>query len=73
MVLRFSAKEAIYKALDPWVRRYVAFREVDLTPLPDGTARVTMRLPEGAFACDVRWRRLPGLVLTTAKVTGRSP
>jgi enterobactin synthetase component D len=27
----FSAKEAIYKALDPYVRRYVGFQEVELS------------------------------------------
>ncbi len=30
LALRFSLKEAIYKAIDPWVRRYVGFREVEL-------------------------------------------
>ena len=33
VILRFSAKEAMYKALDPFVRRYVGFREVAVTPL----------------------------------------
>jgi 4'-phosphopantetheinyl transferase EntD len=69
VLLRFSAKEAIYKALDPFVRRYVDFREVSVSPGPDGTARVRHRLREGiAFAIDVRWRRLQGIVLTTARV-----
>jgi len=27
----FSAKEAIYKAIDPWLRRSVSFQEVELT------------------------------------------
>lgn len=30
LALRFSLKEAVYKAIDPWVRRYVGFREVEL-------------------------------------------
>lgn len=70
VLLRFSAKEALYKALDPFVRRYVAFEEVSVTPRPDGTASVHTRLPptEGPFDVDVRWRRLDGLVLTTARV-----
>ena len=29
-LLRFSLKEALYKALDPWVRRYVGFLEVEV-------------------------------------------
>jgi len=32
-VLRyFSAKEAIYKALNPYIKRYVGFKEVELSP-----------------------------------------
>jgi enterobactin synthetase component D len=34
LALRFSLKEAVYKAIDPWVRRYVGFREVELTLSP---------------------------------------
>ncbi len=51
-IVRFSAKEAIYKALDPFVRRYVDFDEVALELRPDGSARVEMRLSrgEGPFA-----------------------
>ena len=68
--LRFSAKEAIYKALDPFVRRYVGFQEVSVTPQPDGLARVQLQLSpaEGAFDVEVRWLRRDGLVLTTARV-----
>ncbi len=68
--LRFSAKEAIYKALDPFVRRYVGFHEVSVTPQPDGLAGVQLYLPpaEGPFDVEVRWLRRDGLVLTTARV-----
>jgi enterobactin synthetase component D len=71
VLLRFSAKEAVYKALDPFVRRYVGFREVAVSPREDGTALVTPGLPanEGAFVIEVRWRRFDGIVLTTARVT----
>ena len=70
VLLRFSAKEAIYKALDPFVRRYVAFGEVAVSPLADGCARVTSHLrdDEGPFDIEVRWRRFEGIVLTTARV-----
>jgi 4'-phosphopantetheinyl transferase EntD len=70
VLLRFSAKEAVYKALDPFVRRYVGFREVEVRLAADGTARVTSLLPpvEGTFSFDVRWLRRSGLVLTTARV-----
>jgi 4'-phosphopantetheinyl transferase EntD len=73
VLLRFSAKEAIYKALDPFVQRYVAFREVALTPRADGTAVVTSRLPaaEGSFVMDVSWMRRDGAIVTTARVEKR--
>ena len=81
VLLRFSAKEAVYKALDPFLRRYIGFLEVEVAPRPDGTAGFTSHLPpgEGPFHVDVRWRRfdtplpaasrpfLPGIVLTTAR------
>lgn len=35
VVRRFSIKEAIYKAIDPFVERYVGFREVTLHPPSD--------------------------------------
>jgi enterobactin synthetase component D len=73
VLLRFSAKEAIYKALDPFVRRYVGFKEVGVSTRPDGTARVSIHLEraEGPFAIDVRWLRFDGIVLTTARVSPR--
>jgi 4'-phosphopantetheinyl transferase EntD len=71
VLLRFSSKEAIYKALDPFVRRFVGFDEVSVVTEPDGRARVTSRLRggEGPFAVEVRWRRFDGIVLTTARVS----
>jgi 4'-phosphopantetheinyl transferase EntD len=70
VLLRFSAKEALYKALDPFVRRYVGFQEVSVSPRADGGASASWRLRpgEGPFAIDVRWRRFDGVVLTTARV-----
>ena len=73
VLLRFSAKEAVYKALDPFVRRYVAFHEVSVTPRADGSADVRWRLrpSEGPFTVEVTWRRTAGVILTTARVTQR--
>jgi enterobactin synthetase component D len=70
VLLRFSAKEAVYKALDPWVRRYVGFKEVSVSTRSDGTAVVTTHLEhaEGPFDIDARWCRFEGIVLTTARV-----
>lgn len=70
VLLRFSAKEAIYKAIDPFVRRYVGFKEVTVKPLPGGRADVRLHLPssEGSFVVEVRWLRWEAFVLTTARV-----
>jgi 4'-phosphopantetheinyl transferase EntD len=70
VLLRFSAKEAVYKALDPYVKRYVGFLEIAVVLKDDGTGEVTPHLPEaeGRFAFEVRWVRREGLLLTTARV-----
>ncbi len=48
VLLRFAIKEAVYKAIDPLVGRYVAFGEVALELSDDGNA--TVRLPAGDLA-----------------------
>jgi enterobactin synthetase component D len=70
VLLRFSAKEAVYKALDPYVRRYVGFLEVAVLLGEDGGGEVRpyLRAGEGPFVFSVRWRREDGLILTTARV-----
>jgi len=75
VLLRFSAKEAIYKALDPFVRRYVGFKEVSVRPLAAVAADVQMHLPagDGTFAAEVRWRRWERYFVTTARVTKLGP
>jgi phosphopantetheine--protein transferase-like protein len=77
VLLRLSCKEAIYKALDPFVRRYVAFAEVAVDPRPDGTAATTLILAHGEspFKVDVRWQTIDlggdSYFLTTARVEAR--
>jgi len=70
VVLRFSAKESIYKAVDPFVRRYVGFHEVALRVRADGTAEVEPHWAhgEGPFRVEARWMRRDGLVVTSARV-----
>jgi 4'-phosphopantetheinyl transferase EntD len=70
VLLRFSLKEAVYKALDPFVRRYVGFKEVAVTVSADGSAEVQPHLEagEGPFVFTARWRREKGLVVTTVRV-----
>ena len=62
--LRFSIKEAIYKAVDPFVRRYVAFTEVELDVTDDGIAHVVSALP---LHIETTWREHAGFWLSTAR------
>ncbi|HMG57415.1 MAG TPA: 4'-phosphopantetheinyl transferase superfamily protein [Kofleriaceae bacterium] len=69
VTLRFSIKEAIYKAIDPYVRRYVGFTEVELELDPAGDAvAVTTALP---FAIAATWREHAGHWLCTAHAVPR--
>jgi 4'-phosphopantetheinyl transferase EntD len=68
VTLRFAIKEAIYKAVDPIVRRYVAFTEVELDVHGDGRCEVHIvdrgRLP---VAVDAWWQERDGWWLATAR------
>jgi len=63
VTLRFAIKEAIYKALDPYLRRYIGFLEVELDVTGDAVT-VTTPLP---FAIAATWREHAGHWLTTAR------
>jgi 4'-phosphopantetheinyl transferase EntD len=45
VLIHFEVKEAVYKAIDPFVGRYVGFAEVELR-LEDDRAHVSLLLPE---------------------------
>jgi len=70
IVLRFSIKEAIYKALHPHVRRFVDFSEACVHPDVDGTTRIELRLAkdEGPFKIEGFYYWLPGQVLSTVRI-----
>lgn len=44
LLLRFSGKEAVYKAIDPFEQRYVGFHEVELETRPGGDFAVHLLL-----------------------------
>ena len=76
VLLRFSFKESVYKAIHPFVRRYVAFHEAEVTPRVDGTCRIVLSLKggeekEGGFEVRGEWRRVEGgrFFLTVVAVT----
>jgi enterobactin synthetase component D len=75
ILVRFSIKESIYKAVDPFVRRYVGFHEASVEPDLQGSARVTLHLAngEGPFAVDARYEWLQGRLLTSVRLRPPTP
>jgi len=67
VTLRFAIKEAIYKAIDPYERRYVGFTEVELELAGEGVA-VTTALP---YAIEATWREHAGHWIATARAVAR--
>jgi 4'-phosphopantetheinyl transferase EntD len=63
VTLRFAIKEAIYKAIDPHLRRYVGFLEVELE-LVGERCGVAHGLP---LAIEAAWREHAGHWLATAR------
>lgn len=70
VLLHFSLKESLYKAINPLVTRHVSFHEASMTPLPDGTAQVSLHLAQdqGAFFAEGTWTEIQNHFLTTARV-----
>jgi phosphopantetheine--protein transferase-like protein len=67
--LRFALKEAVYKAIDPHVHRYVRFQEVEVFPGAGGAVAVRLALPEFAgrhITVQAWWARLEGHLVATA-------
>lgn len=75
LLMRFSIKESIYKALHPWVHRYVDFHEARIFPDLHGDARVELDLRdgEGPFDVSARYEWLHGMLLTSARVRPSAP
>jgi len=70
VLVRFSVKEALYKALHPHVHRYVGFHEAQVEPDLEGRAAILLDLAqgEGPFAVDARYEWLRGRILTSVRV-----
>lgn len=65
----FSIKEAIFKAIDPYVKRYVGFQEasVQLQGSEHAIVRLELAQGEGPFCLDARWSLVEGHVLTSVR------
>lgn len=58
VLLRFSFKESVFKAIHPFLRRPVSFTEVEVDPRSDGTAAINFILVSGeTFKYETAWRR----------------
>lgn len=70
IVQRFSIKEAIYKALHPWVHRFVGFDEASVIPDLNGHAAVSLHLNqgEGPFEVDALFEWWEGRILSSVRV-----
>lgn len=72
-MLRFSLKEAFYKAIHPLICQYVGFQEAEVIPHADGTATVNWNLKSGAHErfqnVSGHWRRVDEFFLSSASVT----
>ena len=71
ILFRFAAKEAIYKALDPWVQRLVSFQEAEIVRDAGGRRAVRLALArgEGPFTVALHDVGGDGLVMVVATVT----
>ncbi len=68
VTLAFAIKEAVYKAIDPFVRRYVGFREVELAIAADGACAVSPVDPgQIPLEIEAEWREHAGLWLVVAR------
>ena len=72
VMLRFSVKEALYKAMHPLICQYVGFREAEAQPRDDGTFDVSLNLKSGEHErfghVQAHWRRHGEFFLTSAKI-----
>jgi len=66
VILRFALKEAIYKAIDPFVRRYVGFRELTVWP-SSGRATVEPHASDLHLHIEAAWLEVGEVVIATAR------
>lgn len=74
-LMRFSIKEAVYKALFPHVRRYVGFREAHVDLEFNGPCRVKLNLEEneGPFKVEARLHWVGDRILSVARIRREDP
>jgi 4'-phosphopantetheinyl transferase EntD len=73
VLARFSIKESIYKALDPFVQRYVGFKEAEVALGPPVRVRLVLAGGEGPFEVEATWCEVAGLLVSAARVRPAHP
>jgi enterobactin synthetase component D len=68
LLASFSIKEAVYKALDPYVKRWVDYKECEVRFLPNARVRVSLFVPEARFLCEAKLYEQAGYFISTAKL-----
>ena len=71
VLVAFAAKEAVYKALDPRLGRYIAFGEVEISRSAEGElgASFTPRAGEPSFVLELAEEPVAGFVVVVARGT----
>jgi enterobactin synthetase component D len=69
LMLSFAAKEALYKALDPWLARFISFQDVELSRGADGTPRASFapRAGEPSFTLELAEEPVAGFLVVAAR------
>ncbi len=69
-LMRFSMKEAVYKALFPHVRRYIGFQEAEVRVNINGPSEVRLNLSEndGDFIVEARYHWIGTKILSVARI-----
>lgn len=70
VLLRFSIKESLYKAMHPLLCQYVGFHEVQVQPSSDGSVNTTFYFPgaDQLTGITCHWRRVGGFFLSSASL-----
>jgi phosphopantetheine--protein transferase-like protein len=69
IAVRFSIKEAVYKAVDPWVQDEIGFQDVSVQPLADGAVALSHTLAVGGspLVIAATWTLIQGVVVALAE------
>lgn len=68
VLLRFSMKESLYKAMHPYLCHYVGFQQVEIQPTAEGQGHVQLLFPTQLGPIHVYWQRMGPYFLSSCRV-----